>query len=315
LDSVIESEFERTVTQGERYFFARVLKAMNGLGGNLIVPIASSPPERRVYAFLVLDSPEPPAAWGKNWGLLTVFHPFFEQAGKSFGSLESFKSVRDQDRLVTLGEMAAGLAHEIRNPLGAIKGAVQVLESESALSENRFLKVILEEVDRLNRVVSQFLEYSKPSMSERRPMDLREVVSRTLDFLKPSIPASIAMEWNPPSVEVPILGSPEQIRQVLLNLIQNSWKACGAKGSSVRVGLTTKLSNAILTVEDSGEGIHPEDLDRVFIPFFTSEPSGTGLGLSICQKIIEAHQGQIKIESKKGAGTKALVTLPLDLGK
>ena len=106
--------------------------------------------------------PGPPEPWGNNWAILSVVYPYYEQVAATLRSMEIFVRQREKERLAALGEMAAGLAHEIRNPLGAIKGAAQFLDPSTDRPESKFLKVIIEEVDRLNRVVTQFLDYSKP---------------------------------------------------------------------------------------------------------------------------------------------------------
>jgi signal transduction histidine kinase len=240
-------------------------------------------------------------------------------------SLEIFVRQREKERLAALGEMAAGLAHEIRNPLGAIKGAAQFLNPspDDSRPDSRFLRIIIEETDRLNRVVTQFLDYSKPAAAELRPVSLCPLVEKTVEKMRPAIPESITLRFeiepSPASSALGIMAQPEQIQQVLINLIQNSVRAIENRGPSDRERLirvrvesagTSELREAIVSVEDTGHGIKKENLDKLFIPFFTTTPSGTGLGLSISQKIVEAHRGRIEVSSEEGRFTRFSVVLP-----
>jgi signal transduction histidine kinase len=260
--------------------------------------------------------PTPPEPWGNNWGLLPILYPYFEQAAATLRSMEVYVKQREKERLATLGEMAAGLAHEIRNPLGAIKGAAQFLDPSFDRPESKFLKVIIEEVDRLNRVVTQFLEYSKPQTIDLKPVNLSQLAEKTVEFLRPSGPSQINLSFSPSTQPVRVPVSPEQIQQVLLNLIQNSLKALeGKEAGNVKVIVTTEgygsHREALVIVEDDGPGIKREHLEKIFIPFFTTSPSGTGLGLSICQKIIEGHHGRIEVASEEGRFTRFSVILPI----
>ena len=227
--------------------------------------------------------------------------------------MEIYVRQREMERLATLGEMAAGLAHEIRNPLGAIKGAAQYLDPSGDKPESRFLKVIVEEVDRLNRVVTQFLDYSKPPVTEFKQVELLPLVNKTVDMLKANPVEGVRLEMSGVAKSVAVMAAPEQIQQVLINLIQNSTKALSGRSDGViRVGVDIDgASEAVVSVEDNGCGIKREHLDKLFIPFFTTSPSGTGLGLSISQKIIEFHRGRIEVATEEGRFTRFSVILPL----
>jgi two-component system sensor histidine kinase HydH len=230
--------------------------------------------------------------------------------------MEVFTRQREKERLAVVGEMAAGLAHEIRNPLGAIKGAAQFLDPSSDRPESRFLKIIIEEVDRLNREVTQFLDYSKPFSIEFSTVDLGKLTEQTVEMLKPAIPESIQLEFEVFSQAGLVRASAEQMHQVLINLIQNSQNALfGKEDGRIRVSVTVQnerhVREAVIAVEDNGKGIKKEHMDKLFIPFFTTSPSGTGLGLSICHKIVEAHQGRIEVMSEEGKFTRFSVIIPL----
>lgn len=322
LDQILENEMDRSASRVQRQHLSLLIEGLKGLGGNLLIPLFDS---GRILGFVILWVPSPPEPWGNNWGLLPIIYPFFEQSARALQSMEVYAKQREQERLAALGEMAAGLAHEIRNPLGAIKGAAQYLDPSADRPESRFLKVILEEVDRLNRVVTQFLDYSKPPATDLRPVDLSKLAEKTIELMKPGL-LQVELEFHPSRLPARVMASPEQIRQVLINLIQNSQNALiqppsqdAAEGVAheagmIRVTVTvdgdSQSSEVRLSVEDTGHGIKKENLEKLFIPFFTTSPAGTGLGLSISHKIIEAHRGRIEVVSEEGVFTRVSVILP-----
>ncbi len=313
LDQVLENEIDRSASKEQRAYLFSLIQGLKALESNLLIPLFDS---GQILGFVALYVPAPPEPWGSNWGLLSVLFPYFEQAAQTLQSMEVFVRQREKERLATIGEMAAGLAHEIRNPLGAIKGAAQFLDPSADRPESRFLRVIVEEVDRLNRVVTQFLDYSKPNPTDFRPVDVSFLTEKTLEVLKPSVDSGVQIEFVPSRIEARALAAPEQIQQVILNLVQNSLKMLsGRPDPRLRVSVDAEGENRsqdiVITVEDNGPGIKREHLDKIFIPFFTTSPSGTGLGLSICQKIIEAHRGRIEVVSEEGSFAKFSVILPL----
>lgn len=315
LDQIFENEIDRSASRDQRSHYTGLLQAFKALDSNLLIPLFDS---GQIIGFVTLYAPLPPEPWGSNWGLLPILYPYFEQAARTLRNLEVFVRQREKERLAALGEMAAGLAHEIRNPLGAIKGAAQYLDPALDRPESKFLKIIIEEVDRLNQVVMQFLDYSKPHSLEFKTVDIGPLVQKTIDLLKPSLPTGIQLEFSQSTKPTLVSAVPEQIQQVLLNLIQNSIKALeNVSDGKVRVcvdgdGEEYHREVSIL-VEDNGKGIKREHLDKIFIPFFTTSPSGTGLGLPICQKIIEAHRGRIDVISEEGKQTRFYVILPFAL--
>jgi signal transduction histidine kinase len=216
--------------------------------------------------------------------------------------------------------MAAGLAHEIRNPLGAIKGAAQCLEpGPLAGEEGEFLGVIVEEVNRLNGVVTQFLDYARPLKQSFGTVDINEVVTRTIKLIQNEIPGrlSLAMELGEslPAVE----GDPEQLKQVLINLVQNAIQALGTAPGTIRIrtrgperfaDLRAGGDFVEIDVTDDGPGIPPEQQPNIFVPFFTTKQKGTGLGLAICQRIVKNHGGTVSVQSRVGEGSTFVVRLP-----
>jgi signal transduction histidine kinase len=309
LDQVIENELDRSASRVQRDYLSALIQGLKALHSNLLIPLCDN---GRILGFVALRVDDPPEAWGSNWGLLAVIYPYFEQAARTLRSMEIYVRQREKERLAALGEMAAGLAHEIRNPLGAIKGAAQFLDPSADRPESKFLEVIIEEVDRLNRVVTQFLDYSKPPATNFEAVEVAELVEKTIQMMGPSIPPVIQIDWTRPRKPVLVSASSEQIRQVLINLIQNSVKALEKKSSGqIRVSIEAEGSEVAILVEDNGPGIRKENLEKLFIPFFTTSPSGTGLGLSISQKIIEAHRGRIEVATEEGVFSRFSVVLPM----
>jgi signal transduction histidine kinase len=276
-----------------------------------MIPLVSS---GKMLGFVTLRVLSPPEPWGNNWGLLPLIYPFFEQAAETMERMAVYVRQREKERLAALGEMSAGLAHEIRNPLGAIKGAAQFLDPSKDRPESKFLKVIIEEVDRLNRVVTQFLDYSKPPATNLSLFELSKICEKTLERMRPGLKPGIEVEFVPARRAATLMGSAEQISQVLINLLQNAQNALQERASgSIRVSIEVETDNSevVLSVEDNGAGIKKENLEKLFIPFFTTSPQGTGLGLSISQKIVEAHRGRIEVMSEEERYTRFSVILPL----
>jgi signal transduction histidine kinase len=234
-----------------------------------------------------------------------------------------YDRMKERDRLAALGEMAAGLAHEIRNPLGAIKGAAQLLQphegrAETPAEAHEFLGIIVEEANRLNRVVSQFLDYARPYQGVLEPVDVNEVVRKTVQLLPPASdgrPApDVALELDEHAP--PARGDAEQLRQVFLNLALNALQAMPDGGRlTVTSALRRTRRGAPEAVEiafrDLGTGIPQARLKNLFIPFFTTKEKGTGLGLPISQRIVENHGGRIEVRSREGAGSTFTVVLPV----
>jgi two-component system, NtrC family, sensor histidine kinase PilS len=221
------------------------------------------------------------------------------------------------ERFRALLEMSAGIAHEIRNPLASIRGAAQELEATALPDEDdrRLMGVVLRESDRLDKIVSEFLEYASD-----RPVDLALVnVSDLLREVATLLRARMEGKAVELLVDVPpqlvVKCSPDQLKQVFLNLGLNAFEACGANGQvQIRCAPATNTGDprlgARVEFEDNGPGIPKDDMKRLFSPFFTTKPRGTGMGLAIARKIVTAHGGTIVLDSVEGKGTTARVWLP-----
>lgn len=243
------------------------------------------------------------------------------QAAVAVQNARIFDRLKERDRLAALGEMSAGLAHEIRNPLGAIKASAQFLAepSEGAGPPSReFLDIIVEEVDRLNRVVSSFLDYARPQQAQdAEPHDLNAAIRRTLKLIGPDLGPGVAIEEELEEALPPVRIEPERLRQVLLNLARNAAQAMEGRG---RLRIRTVSAAAQpgegarrvveLHVTDSGPGI-PEGIQRsLFVPFVTTKERGTGLGLAISQRLVHGAGGTITARSSPHAGATFVVRLP-----
>lgn len=226
----------------------------------------------------------------------------------------SFTLLRRADRLSAMGELAAGLAHEIRNPLGAIDGAVQILTREPLAAETKreFGELAQRELDRLKGIVNQFLNFARPQPPKRiaiEPALLLHSVARLVSETAKMAGVEIRVEET---ASVPtICVDPEQIKQVLLNLAINAVQAMPS-GGKVMLRTLADSGNVRLEVQDEGVGIDPENAERIFNPFFTTRDEGTGLGLSIAERIVSQHGGRIESRRNRDRGMTFSVTLPLD---
>jgi signal transduction histidine kinase len=234
--------------------------------------------------------------------------------------LEKEVQLRRADRLSALGQLSAGLAHEIRNPLGAIKGAVEILEEDYPAGHPKaeFYAIILKEVRRLNDVVTNFLSFARPVELRFAPLDLREELT--------SLEGLISGQARAHQVQIftsfhdgpgRVMADAALLKQAFLNLMLNALEAMPAGGDlaiSTRLAAEGPTPGEWLEVvfDDTGHGIPQADLARIFDPFFTTKPEGTGLGLAITYRIIENHHGSIRVLSQMGRGTTIVVTLPLE---
>ncbi|WP_254871145.1 ATP-binding protein [Bacillus sp. Marseille-Q1617] len=213
-----------------------------------------------------------------------------------------------KEKLSVVGELAAGIAHEIRNPLTSIKGFIQLLEENEHVAEN-YLSVMSSEMDRINQIVGELLILSKPQMREFKPFDMREVLDYITKVMgHEAILKGINIQENRPETPMVVYGDKNQIIQVLINIVKNAIDAMNE--GEITVDCTIGEKHINVSVLDQGTGIPPERLKRLGEPFFTLKEKGMGLGLTISQKILEDHKGSLHIESEVNKGTKVDVLLP-----
>jgi two-component system sensor histidine kinase HydH len=256
---------------------------------------------------------------------IETFRQLATGAARVIESSQAYERVKERDRLAALGEMAAGLAHEIRNPLGAIKGAAQLLITAdgkpigNATETAEFLQIIVEEANRLNNVVTRFLDYARaerPGREGADNVDLNSVVRKTEQLLRQDLHKNVEMRVRIDEMLPQVAGDPESLLQVFLNLGQNALQAM-PDGGTFEI-LTTRRRRSRLgygqfcevRFRDTGHGIPRDRLKKLFIPFYTTKQKGTGLGLAISHRIINQHGGTIEVRSTIGQGSTFSVFLP-----
>jgi two-component system, NtrC family, sensor histidine kinase PilS len=250
--------------------------------------------------------------------------PLFAESGETSGMVITFQDLtnvraleetsRRQDRMAAVGRMAASIAHEIRNPLAAMRGSIQMLRSEmdGDTEQTQLMEIILRESDRLNKIVTDYLNYARPRPAELKNVDINAVVADTFKLLRNSdeIVDGHTLKEDLPDRPAIVSGDPEQLKQVCWNIARNALKAM-PDGGTFRVSLTEVDGNRLrLSFIDSGCGMTPEQVEHLFEPF-TSTTGGTGLGLSIVYQIIRDHSGTINVRSRQGEGTTITIELPV----
>jgi two-component system, NtrC family, sensor histidine kinase HydH len=262
---------------------------------------------------------------GKDIPLSLSAAPLRDDTGQAMGwvlLLRDLREIRDLqekvrrgERLASLGRLAAGVAHEIRNPLSSIRGFAQYFRNrfKDREEEREYASIMVKEVDRLNRVITELLDFARPKEPRREPHALETVFDQSLRLLQPELEkkqVEVQRDFEPrlPLVRV----DRDQISQAILNLLLNSLESIDA-GGKIRIRLGKRDSPPSLRVEisDTGRGIPREDLGKVFEPFFSTKRKGTGLGLAIVHQIVESHGGDIAVESREGTGTTFRITLPM----
>jgi two-component system sensor histidine kinase HydH len=225
------------------------------------------------------------------------------------------KEVERSQRLAAVGSLAAGVAHEIRNPLSSLKGFATYFRQRygGVPDDVKVADIMIQEVDRLNRVITELLEFSRPMELKRRATDLAGLVRHTLGTIEGQARGEgVTVQSNlPPELPAAYI-DPDRMTQVLLNLFLNALAAMD-KGGVLTVGAARQDDYTLrVSVADTGTGIRKEDLGRVFDPYFTTKPSGTGLGLAIVHRIVEVHGGEIRLESEPGKGSTFTILLPIE---
>jgi signal transduction histidine kinase len=234
---------------------------------------------------------------------------------------DRLKKLFHADKLATVGELAAGAAHEIRNPLTSIRSTIQFLQKDLPTEKRALADGIIQEVDRIDQIIKGLLSLSKSSELHVEAVDLKDVLDQTLLLLEPELrKQNIEVRKSFDQPVLPIRGDASQLKQVFLNLLMNSVESLhnggvisvNLKGDSGQKSLTGQSDFVVVEIQDTGHGIPDKDLPRVFDPFFTTKEAGTGLGLSISYGIISKHGGEIQIESRveQPSGTTVTIKLP-----
>lgn len=292
---------------------AEVLALMDAMNADLTLPLMSA---RTVMGWVNLRHED----WSEGYAAEEILQlqKVTTSAGVVLSNIRGFEVLEEQKRLAALGAMSAGLAHEIRNPLAGVKGAAQFLQAVKLDGEaQEMLQVVIDETDRLNIVVSQFLDYARPFELDRQSLDLNALVSQSVMVLRAQgLPDTVTLEEalqdDLPRVRI----DRARMSQVFLNLLQNALQAMPDGGTLRVASRMGALRGGEPTVEirvtDTGRGIDEEIREKLFIPFFTTKQGGTGLGLPICRRIVEAHGGELEVHSAPDRGSTFVVRLHID---
>ncbi|HOX16085.1 MAG TPA: ATP-binding protein, partial [Smithellaceae bacterium] len=215
--------------------------------------------------------------------------------------------------LNAIGSLAAGVAHEIRNPLSSIKGFAVYFKQRLAgnAEDEQTTDIMIAETERLNRVISQLIEFARPLELKKEQTNLVDLIRHTIRLVnaeagKNAVEIDVKTDEDLPLADI----DPDKIKQVLLNIFLNALSAM-PEGGKLSVEMAAQKDFMDVTISDTGSGIKEEDMPRIYDPYFTSKPAGTGLGLAVAQKIMDAHGGVIQMESKAGVGTKVTLRFPL----
>ena len=320
----LRSGLATTDMQGRLLTFNRAAEAITGLsaaeavGANAVEALQLPGPldlQRQEYGFRRPD--------GRHIEVGITAAPLITPRGNS-GFLYTFQDVtelkkrdreaRVQQRLAAVGEMAAGIAHEIRNPLASMAGSIQILRDELALTaeQSQLMDIVLRESDRLNDTIRSFLAFARPQRSALMDLDLRRAVTDTARLIEHNaeVTAKHAVVVEVPPDPVMFRADEAQIRQIVWNLATNGLRAM-PDGGTLRLSLRRGQDDVVIAVRDEGVGIAPDDLDGIFQPFRGGFARGTGLGLSIVHRIATDYGGEVRVASQRGAGTTVEVALPL----
>lgn len=257
---------------------------------------------------------------GSLYWVDTTIVPFLDLHGKPYQYMairyeitdrkRSEERLREQAALARLGEMAAVVAHEVKNPIAGIRGALQVIESRmpSDQRDRAVIGEVITRLDGLNTIVQDLLLYARPRTPNRELVDIARLVENTGELLRRD-PALASMSLQTRGTAAPVAADPEQLRIALQNLLVNAAQATGGQGT-IEVTLADNADGVQLSIRDHGPGMSPDVRDKAFEPFYTTKHRGTGLGLPIARRMIEAHGGQIAIDAADGGGTVVSIHLP-----
>ncbi|WP_455637944.1 GAF domain-containing sensor histidine kinase [Parabacteroides sp.] len=236
---------------------------------------------------------------------------------------ERLKKMYRTDRLATLGELAAGAAHEIRNPLTAIRSTIQYLSKDFSAdpAKSEMMAELISEVERINKIVQGLLSFARPSDLNTSEINIEQLVNQTLLLVNNTLrKQNVEVEFEFFTDNTTIQGDAEQLKQVFLNIILNAVEAMGQNNPDLSRTLIISIEKGapvtphsrylLVSFEDTGKGIEQKDIENVFNPFFTTKEEGTGLGLAICYGIIQRHEGEIEVKSTPGKGTCINIKLP-----
>ena len=295
-----------------------LLEGMMAVNADIILPLKSTD---ELVGLLCLRDERMTAAYTNDE--IAALIQIGEQLAITTANSQVFGELKEIDRLATLGEMSAGLAHEIRNPLAAIKGAAQAIDPQHISEEDSELfEIMIDEVNRLNSVVVEFLNYARPIGGTFTPISAQLALQKTIQLIRHDLDESVNLITEIDDALPDINGDAEQLRQVFFNLILNAADAMARQGNITVTCLGTDFSgkriqassdestHVEIRIKDEGPGIPSHLKEKIFIPFFTTKQKGTGLGLALCKRIVTHHGGTIRAESPAEKGTTFVLRFP-----
>jgi two-component system CheB/CheR fusion protein len=250
---------------------------------------------------------------GSLYWVDTTIVPFLNAAGKPYQymAIRYEKRLQEQAALARLGEMAAVVAHEVKNPIAGIRGALQVISSRMPpeTRDRAVMGDIITRLDGLNGVVQDLLVFARPGELRNEPVDLAALIGHTIDLIRRD-PIFSAIEVRIDGSTSLVQADPAQLQLVVQNVLLNAAQAMNGQGP-VTITFSAADGRSQMSIADSGPGMPPEVLEHAFEPFFTTKSRGTGLGLPLAKRIVEAHGGQIEIATPSSGGTVVTLTLPV----
>ncbi|MCP4005204.1 MAG: GAF domain-containing protein [bacterium] len=298
---------ERDTREHER--LETLLRILRGFDAQLVLPLCA---EDQVVGFWTLSDARSEESFSTDE--IRLLRQIADLVAVSIQNSKTFERIRARDRLASLGEMATGLAHEIRNPLAAIRGAIAVLDSDDDQNAE-FHELIVEEVLRLNRVVESFLDYARPSTHNSVIKGVGQFVEECARSViraqaESNIQITIEAEDDLPTIR----GDATQLERVLINIVQNAFEALEDSGriqihTRSNIGLEGEAAGVEIVIEDDGPGMDEATHERAFVPFFTTKERGTGMGLALCERLIRSQNGSIELHSRPGEGTLVRILL------
>jgi signal transduction histidine kinase len=291
-----------------------LLRSTRELDAQVIIPLRAGPNLVGFWTLTEARSAEP-----FSTEEVRLLRDLAARAAVSIENSKTFERIRARDRLVALGEMAGGLAHEIRNPIATIRAGLDLLERPGEEDPGEIRHLIVEEVHRLDRVVGLFLDYARPSPSCKTPQDVVKVLERSVDSARSryaGTPVAVELQTEEDLPPMPVDGP--QLERIVSNLVRNASEAC-EPGGSVRVSAQAVrtpeggLEGLEIVVDDEGCGMSEATLSRALIPFFTTKERGVGLGLALCERLVRGQGGEIELRSNSGEGTRVRVWIPVSI--
>jgi PAS domain S-box-containing protein len=257
---------------------------------------------------------------GTKYWVDTTMVPFVDESGNTYKhisiqyditeKMRTEETLRKTEKLSMVGELAAGIAHEIRNPLTTIKGFVQLLSQSEESKNLLYSDIILEEIDRINFIVSEFMVFAKPQTYYFSECNITEILDSVIKFLEAeAVLKNVIINYDNSFENVFISGEKNQLKQVFLNVIKNGIEAM-PNGGVISVSITSSHSEITVTIKDNGIGMSEDQIRKLGEPFFTTKDTGNGLGLMVSYKIIQNHKGNITVHSDMNNGTNFVITFP-----